>query len=189
MGISVQPAGFQGYPPVEILRKLFVRLFDAYIAHCVHQGLAVFSGKPVEELPCLRVFRLVLANGCVEGIDVGVSAFPDGLRGGVDIVRRHKAEIRTLVHVPGVVIDGIAQGVPGVGVAGHAVHQLAHLARPELAGGVHHGRSFHQELFHKGLGAGVLFPLEGDDLRILPAEILPVLNLSGVDVLQLGRSQ
>ena len=188
-GISFQTAGLQRHPSVKTFGQLLLRLVDADVAHYLHQGLAVFSGKPVEQLPRFRILRLVLSHAGIEGIDKGVVTLPDRLRRRSDAVHRHKPQIRPLVHIPGVVVDGIAQGITCVGIAGNAVHQLTHLARAELAGRVHHGRPLHKKLFHKGLGAGVHFPLECDDLRVLPAGFLPVPDLSGVDVLQLGRCQ
>ena len=188
-GIPLQTSGLQGHPSVKAFGQLLFRLVDADVAHRLHQGLSVFSGKPVEQLPRFRIFRLVLPHAGVEGIHKGILSLPDSLRGRSGVIHRHEPEIRPLVHVPGVVVDRIAQGISRVGVAGHAVHQLAHLSRTEFAGGVHHGCSLHQELFHQGLGSGVHFPLEGDDLRVLPADFLPVPDLPGVDVLQLGRCQ
>ena len=50
-------------------------------------------------------------------------------------------------------------------------------------GGLHQRAALDQQFLEQGLAAGVRPPLEGNDLLILAAHILPVGDRSGVDVL------
>lgn len=89
------------------------------------------------------------------------------------------------IHLVDVVIHGETDGVGAVVVIGNAVHQLAHGGRCQLRGWGHQLSALNEQLFEQGLTARVLAALEGNDFLILAAHILPVGDLSGIDIPQL----
>ena len=88
-----------------------------------------------------------------------------------------------------VVVHRKADGVGGVVVGGKAVHQFAHGGGGQLGGRVHQFAALNEQLLEQGLAAGVRPALEGHDVQILTAHVLPVGDLSGVDVPQLLLGQ
>lgn len=76
-------------------------------------------------------------------------------------------------------------GVGTVVVIGNAVHQLTHGGGSQLRGRGHQLTALNEQFFEQGLTAGVLAALESNDFLILAAYILPVGDLSGIDVPQL----
>ena len=93
------------------------------------------------------------------------------------------------VHLVDVVVDREADGIGAVVVGGDAVHQLTHGSGSQLGGRVHQFAALNEQLAEQGLATGVFAPLEGYDGKVVTAHILPVGDLTGVDVLQLLPGQ
>ena len=129
-----------------------------------------------------------MENG-IELVAQRVAFAGDGVVGRGDAVHGQQTQAGLGVHLVDVVIHREADGVGAVVVGGDAVHQLTHGSGSQFGGRVHQFAALNEQLAEQGLAAGVLAPLEGHDGKIVTAHILPVGDLTGVDVFQLLPGQ
>ena len=129
-----------------------------------------------------------MENG-IELVAQRVAFAGDGVVGRSDAVHGQQTQAGLGVHLVDVVIHREADGIGAVVVGSDAVHQLTHGSGSQLGGRVHQFAALNEQLAEQSLAAGVLAPLEGHDGKVVTAHLLPVGDLTGVDVLQLLSGQ
>ena len=147
--------------------------------------LPVGGVQPVVQAALRAVGSGIRVDDGVKIVAQGVAAVGKGVVAGGHTVHRQQPQPGLGIHLVDVVIYGKTDGVGAVVVGGDAVHQLTHGSGSQLGGRVHQFAALNEQLFEQGLTAGVLAALKGNDGLILAAHVLPVGDLSGVDVPQL----
>ena len=155
----------------------------------VQKRLPGVGDQPVIEFAGGGVGAFVGGDTAVITVDVWVFPAADGVRAGQDAVHRQDFQTLGHLHVGGVVVDGVADGVGGVVVAADGIDEARHFRGNHGGGGIHHGDILHHQLFHHHLGAGGGVALEGRNGQILAAHLLPVGDFTGVDALKLFGGQ
>ena len=160
-----------------------------HIAGLLDAGAACIGGEPVVDLALRRVGAGILPDCGIKLVAQGVALVRDGVGRGGHAVHGQQPQAGLGIHLRDVVVDREADGVGRVVVLGDVVHQFAHQCRSQLGGGVHQLAALNEQLLEQGLAAGVLPALEGHDVGILAAHVLPVGDLPGVDVPELLPGQ